>query len=98
VVEPERVPVAAELELVQAEAELALVRVAERVPNLRPDQLEARRKTRSATAAHHRDLARLLAAVEDLAAAVETTRDPAAKEAATAWAAAVTVVAVVAPE
>jgi len=81
VVEPERVLVAAELEL---------VRVAAPAPNLRPDQLEARRKTRSATEAHHRDLAPLLAAEEDLAAAAETMREQAAIEAATVWAAAVT--------
>jgi hypothetical protein len=36
-----------------------------------------------------RDLVPRLVAVEDLAAAVETTRDPAATEAATAWVAAV---------
>jgi hypothetical protein len=96
--EPELGPVAAELELVQAAAELehdpvvaelALVRVAAQVPNPRPDQLEARQKTKWATEAHHRDLARLLAAVEDLAAVVETTRAPAATEAVVAWAAAV---------
>jgi hypothetical protein len=78
-----------EPELVQAGAELALVRVAAPVPNLRPDQLEGRRKTRSAIAAHPHGLVPLLAGAEDLAAAAETTRDPAATEAGIAWAAAV---------
>ena len=55
-------------------------------------------RTKSVIAVHHRGRVPLLAAAEDLAAVVETTRDPAATEAATAWAAAVTVVAVVAPE
>jgi len=85
---PVLVQAVAELEHARAEAELALVRVAAPVQNLRRDQLEARRRTRSATEAHHRDLARLLA-VEDSAAVVETTRDPAATEAGIAWAAAV---------
>jgi hypothetical protein len=44
-------------------------------------------KTKSVTAAHHHDLVRVLVA-EDLAAAAETTREPAAAEAARAWAAA----------
>jgi hypothetical protein len=104
--ELERGPVAAEpeldlvveRELVRAVAELALVRVAAPVPNLRPDQLEARRKTRSAIAAHPRGLVPLLAGAEDLAAVVvETTHDPAAAEVGTAWEAAATAVAV-APE
>ena len=76
VAEPEHVP---------AVAELALVRVAAPVPNLRRDQLEARRRTKSATEAHHRDLARLLAVAEDLAAAAETSLERAAAEAAIAW-------------
>ena len=92
----EHVPAVEELELVQVEAVPEHGRVAAPVPNLRRGQLEARRRTRSATEAHHRGQVPLLAA-EDLAAAVETTRDPAATEAATAWAAAVTAVAV-APE
>jgi len=54
-------------------------------------------RIKSVIALHHRGRVPLLAAVEDLAAVVETTRDPAATEAATAWAAAVTAVAV-APE
>jgi hypothetical protein len=45
-------------------------------------------KIKLATAAHHPDLVPLLAAEEDLAAAVaETTREPAATEAVIAWAA-----------
>ena len=48
-------------------------------------QLAIPLRTKSVTAAHHRDLALLLAA-EDLAAVAETTREPAAAEAATAWA------------
>jgi hypothetical protein len=44
-------------------------------------------RTRSATAAHHRGQVPVLAA-EDLAAAAETTREPAAAEAVRAWAAA----------
>jgi hypothetical protein len=55
-------------------------------------------RTKSVIAVHHRGRVPLLAAAEDLAAVVETTRDPAATEAGIAWAAAVTVVAVVAPE
>jgi hypothetical protein len=46
-------------------------------------------KTKSVTAAHHPGQVPRLAAVEDLAAAAETTHEPAATEAATAWAAAV---------
>ena len=43
-------------------------------------------RTKSVTAAHRRDLVPLLAAAEDLAAAVaETTREPAAAEAVIAW-------------
>jgi hypothetical protein len=56
-----------------------------------------RLKTKSAIAAHPRGLRPLLAAEEDLAAAVEIMPEPAATEAAVAWAAAVTAVAV-APE
>jgi hypothetical protein len=55
--------------------------------------LEAQRRTKSATAVHHRDLAQLLAA-EDSAAVAETTREPAATEAVAAWVAAGTAVAV----
>ena len=102
----EHVPAVEELELVQVVAEPKHVqvvvvpehgRVAAPVPNLRRGQLEARRRTRSATEAHHRGRVPLLAAVEDLAAVAETTRDPAATEAATVWAAAARAVAA-APE
>jgi hypothetical protein len=51
------------------------------------DQLEGRRRTRSVIAAHHRGQVPVLAA-EDSVAVVEITREPAATEAATAWAAA----------
>jgi hypothetical protein len=81
VVEPERVPVVVELELVPAEA----VRV---LGHLRA-QLVVQLRTKSVIAVHHRGRVPLLAAAEDLAAAAETTRDPAATEAATAWVAAV---------
>ena len=46
-------------------------------------------RTRLGTAAHRRGLVPVPKRVEDLAAAAETTRDPAATEAATAWVAAV---------
>ena len=49
--------------------------------------LAAPRGIKSVTAPHHHGLA-LVPAVEDLAAAVETTRAPAAAEAAAAWVAA----------
>jgi hypothetical protein len=64
------------LELAPAEAELGLVRVA------------VAQRTRLGTAVHLRDLVRHLAAEVDLVvAAAETTREPAAIEAAAAWAA-----------
>jgi hypothetical protein len=44
-------------------------------------------RTKLVTGAHHNDLVPLLAAEEDLAAVVETTREPAAAEAVIAWAA-----------
>ena len=66
------VQVAPERELVQGEAELGLVRVA--VPL----------RTKSVIAPHHRGLVPVLGA-EDLAAEVETTREPAAAEAVIAW-------------
>jgi hypothetical protein len=81
--EPEHDPVVAALEHVQAEAELELVRAA--VPL----------RTKSVIAPHHRGLVPVLGA-EDLAAEVETTREPAAIEAVVAWAAVVTAVAAVA--
>ena len=61
------------------------------------DQVEAQRRTRSATAAHPHDLVPA-PRVEDSAAVVETTRAPAATEAGVAWAAAVTAAAVVAED
>jgi hypothetical protein len=86
VAEPEHARVVAELERVPVAAVLGRPR----------GRLAVAPRTRSATEAHHRDLAPLLAA-EDLAAAVETTRVPAATEAVVAWAAAATVMAA-APE
>ena len=88
--------------LVVPENQVAPVGLANRaVPELVPvvavpvlDQLEAQRRTRSATERHLRDPAPVLAA-EDLAAAAETTREPAATEAEKAWAVAVTAAAVV---
>jgi hypothetical protein len=70
--ELEHDPVAVELEHVQGEAELELVRAA--VPL----------RIKSVIAAHHRGLVPVLGA-EDLAAEVETTREPAAAEAVIAW-------------
>ncbi|HZD40128.1 MAG TPA: hypothetical protein VE131_05355 [Terriglobales bacterium] len=85
-------PVAAELELGRAVAGLPLGPVAVVLaPDHRRVPLEVLLKTRSATAARHRDQARFLMAEEHLAAAAAgTTREQAAAEAATAWAAAVT--------
>jgi hypothetical protein len=66
-----------ELAIAPAAGELELVQVA------------VAQRTRSVTAVHLRDLVRHLAAEVDLVvAAAETTREPAATEAATAWAAA----------
>ena len=87
VAELEHARAVAELERDPAVAALEHGQAVAPVQNLRRDQLEARRRTRSATEARRRDLARLLA-VEDSAAVVETTRDPAATEAGIAWAAA----------
>jgi hypothetical protein len=84
-------PVALERDLAVVEPELVPVVAAPGLGHLH-DQLGVPRRTKSATEAHHRGQARLLA-VEDLAAVVETTRDPAATEAAVAWVAAVTAVA-----
>ena len=61
------------------------------------DPLAVPRRTKSVTAAHRRGRVPLLAA-EDLAAVAETMRDPAAAEAAIAWAAAVVMAEVVAVE
>ena len=49
-------------------------------------QLALPQRTKSVTANHHRGQVRLLAAEEDLAGVAETTRAPAAAEAAIAWA------------
>jgi hypothetical protein len=80
------VQVAAELELVPVVAELELVPVVAAVPVLGHPraQLAVALRTKSVTAAHHRGQAHL--AAEDLVAVVETTREPAATEAAVAWA------------
>ena len=63
--------------------ETALAAVPERGPVAVP------LRTKSVTAPHPRGLVPLLAGAEDLVGAAETTRDPAATEAATAWVAAV---------
>ena len=70
--ELEHVQVVAALEHVQEEAEQALVQAA--VPL----------RTKSVIAPHHRGLV-AVPRVEDLAAEVETTREPAAAEAVKAW-------------
>ena len=87
VVVPERDPVVEEPELVQVAVVLELDPVAAVVPGLDPAAVPL--KTKSVIGARHRDLAPRLAAEEDLAAGAETTRDPAATEAGTAWVAAV---------
>ena len=88
-VEPEleRGPVVAELEreLVQVAAELELDPAA---VERRLGPVAVALRTKSVTAAHPHDLVLLLEVEEDLAAAVaETTREPVAAEAVTAWAA-----------
>jgi hypothetical protein len=80
------VPVALELGIVLGAVQLARGQV-EAVPERDPVAVPPRIKL--VIAVRHRDLVPRLVAVEDLAAAVETTRDPAAIEAATAWVAAV---------
>src|SRR6266542_478844 len=95
VAELERVPVAVELEraLVAVELERALVAVelerdqaaaglAQGHPRVQPAVAPT---TKSVTAAHRRDLVRLLAAEDLAAAAAETTREPAAAEGVIAW-------------
>ena len=58
-----------------------------RVQDHRPALLAVALRTKSVIAAHHPDQVPLLAVEEDLAAAgAETTREPAAAEAAIAWA------------
>jgi hypothetical protein len=95
--EPEHDPVAVELELVPVvavEPELAQV-VAEpargqvgavAVPGHQRARVAVAARTKSVTAAHRRGLPLLVA--EDLAVVAETTPEPAATEAATAWEAA----------
>jgi hypothetical protein len=88
-----RLGLAAQQELVPVVAELGLVPAAVeqgRDPaavELELGPVEVAPRTKSVTAAHHHGLVPLLAA-EDLAAAVETTREPVAIGAATAWVAA----------
>ena len=87
--------VPAELELVQVAAERELARAVAELEHgpmaaeREPDQVAVPLRIKSVIAVHHRGRVPLLAVVEDLAAVVETTRDPAATEAATAWVAAV---------
>jgi hypothetical protein len=88
--ELEHDPVAAELELAQVEVELVPV------PGQPRAQLAVALKIKSVTAAHRRDLPLLVAV--GLAAAAETTREPAATEAVVAWAVADIAVAVVAED
>jgi len=76
---PEHVPVAVELEHGPLGAVLARGR-----PH---DRLAVPLRTKSVTALHHHGLAPV-PAVEDLAAVVETTREPAAPEVVAAWEAA----------
>ena len=68
------------------EPETALVEV-EAAPER--DKVAVPLRIKSVTAPHRRGLVPVPKRVEDLAAAAETTRDPAATEAATAWVAAV---------
>jgi hypothetical protein len=88
VAEPEHGQAAAKPERAQGEAELELNREA----GLAHARVAARRlRTKSAIAVHRRGQVRVPKRVEDLAAvAAETTRGPAATEAAAAWVAAVT--------
>jgi hypothetical protein len=79
------VPVAPELEPAQVAVELEhgpVVLVL--VPGHPRGQLAVPLRTKSVIAAHHRGLVPLLGA-EDLAAEVETTREPVAAEAVIAW-------------
>jgi hypothetical protein len=77
--------VAPELELAPVVAVAGLARVVAAPVRGRPRvQRAVALRTKSVTAAHHRGQAHL--AAEDLAAVVETTREPAATEAAVAWA------------
>jgi hypothetical protein len=94
-VEQERDQVEAELEHARAAVEQERV-LAEAAPEHGPVAVPPR--TKSVIAVHHRGLPPLLAAVVDLVAVAQTMREQAAAEAVIAWEAAVTVVAVVAPE
>lgn len=104
VAEPEIDPVAApELAIVPVVAEPALLTDRAVVLALVPVEVElvldpvaVPVRTKLVTAPHRRGLVPVPKRVEDLAAAAETTRDPAATEAEKAWAAAVTAVAVAA--
>jgi len=80
---PEDPVVPAELELARAVAELEHGPVA---AEREPDQVAVPLRIKLVIAARPRDLVPRLVAAEDLAAAVETTRDPVVTEVATAWA------------
>src|SRR6266498_2234500 len=86
VAELERVPVAVELEralvAVELERDQAAAGLAQGHPRVQPAVAPT---TKSVTAAHRRDLVRLLAAEDLAAAAAETTREPAAAEGVIAW-------------
>jgi hypothetical protein len=89
----------APVELAVQVAQEALVELAVQVVELELNRVEAQElvrvepavppKTKSVTAAHRRGLVLVPKRVEDLAAAAETTREPAATEAAAVWVAAV---------
>ena len=76
-----------ELELNRVEGPELVIAQVEALPERDPVAVPLR--TRSAIAAHHRGLVPVPKRVVDLAAAAETKREPAAAEAARAWAAAV---------
>src|SRR6266540_2385850 len=86
VAELERVPVAVELEralvAVELERDQAAAGLAQGHPRVQPAVAPT---TKSVTAAHRRDLVRLLAAEDLAAAAAETKREPAAAEGVIAW-------------
>jgi len=89
VVKPTVLVAAAELGLPIGPAVVPELETAQVVaPELELVQVAVALRTRSVTAAHRPDLVPLLEAEEDLVAAAETTREPAAAEAAIAWAAA----------
>jgi hypothetical protein len=88
VVAPELVigPVEAELELAQEEAELELAQEVLVPARGHPRaQLAVALRIKSVTGARRRDLVLRLAAEDLVAAAAETTREPAAAEAVIAW-------------